>query len=406
MFIVTKITVSVAAAIASLVGIVAVALGSSAPSLAANQALMLNGIGTAALPDLVMSNVLGGMFGSYERTNVAWPMQARPVTGTNSLTLTESVSQGVTSIDSAIAVALTKIGPNEHVTVVGLSAGSLVADEEIRRLLSNPNAPDKSKLTFVVVADSSRVPFNNNRFDSTISYQYQTPAQTKYDTLVVAAEYDGFADFPDRPWNVLAVANAVAGEIVTHVPSMFTDLSTVPAANVAVTRNALGGVTTRYFIPAAHLPLVQLMPYLASQEASLRKIVDSGYVRNDSKTAGAMSAAAANSAPAPAPATLTASPVTAPAPVATAPAPVVVSPAIRAAAAAEPAAPADSVRDLDGPAQTAPVVRAPASDPTAEAAHTSSHRGPSAPHSNRSDDVRSGAAKPAAAARAGSRPSV
>ena len=167
-----KFTGSLGFAVAAMGTLTAIAFGSAAPSVAANQALMLNGIGTGTLPDLVMSNVLGGMFGSYERTDVPWPMQARPANGTKGLTLTESVSQGVTNLDAAIGNALTKIGPNEHVTVVGLSAGSLVADDEIRKLLDNPHAPDKSKLTFVVVADSSRIPFNDNRLDTTLNYQY------------------------------------------------------------------------------------------------------------------------------------------------------------------------------------------------------------------------------------------
>jgi hypothetical protein len=56
----------------------AIGIGSPASALAANQALMLNGIGTSGLPDLVMSNVLGGIFGTYERTDVSWPMQGPP----------------------------------------------------------------------------------------------------------------------------------------------------------------------------------------------------------------------------------------------------------------------------------------------------------------------------------------
>lgn len=276
-----------------------IALTSATPAIAANQALMLNGIGGAGLPDLVMSQVLAGAFGNYNRVNVDWPMQAAPVTGEDDLTLTESVAVGVDNLNAAITLALTKIGPNEHVTVVGLSAGALVADDVLRELLTDPNAPDKSKLTFVVVADSSRANFNSNRFDSTLGYQYRLPVATKYDTTVVTAEYDGFADFPDRVWNVLAVINAFAGEITKHVPSVFTDLSKVDPSNITVNTNSLGGVTTNYFIPSEHLPLVELLPFLAPQEAALKAIIDTAYKRNDGKSAAATPAAAvANTAPA------------------------------------------------------------------------------------------------------------
>jgi hypothetical protein len=260
---------------------------------------------------------------------------------------------GVDNLDAAIANALTKIGPGEHVTVVGLSAGALVADEEMRRLLSDPNAPDKSQLTFVVVADSSRATFNQNRFDTVLNYQYRLPAETKYDTVAVVAEYDGFADFPDRVWNIVAVINAYIGEIYKHVPSVFTDLSTIDPSNITTTTNALGGVTTKYFVPAEHLPLVELLPFLAPQEAALRKIVDSAYKRNDVQTAAATpapAAAVANS-------TDTAT-VAVPEAVAAPEAAVPVS--VASAPASKDSAPADTV------AATQPVKAAePVSEPTA-----------------------------------------
>jgi hypothetical protein len=92
------------------------------------------------------------------------------------------------------------------------------------------------------------------------------------------------------------VANAYVGEILNHVPSVFTDLSTVPKSNVTVTTNSLGGTTTNYFIPAEHLPLVELLPFLAPQEAQLKQIVDAGYIRNDGKSSAATPTAAATAA--------------------------------------------------------------------------------------------------------------
>lgn len=341
-----KFTGSLGIGLAALGSAVAVALSSATPALAANQALMLNGIGLSIggglLPDVVMANVLGGAFADYERTGVPWPMQANPVTGSDSMFLTESVEVGVENLDAAIKTALAKTGPNEHVTVVGLSAGALVADEELRKLATDPNSPAKGKLTFVVVADSSRATFNANRLDTTLNYQYRLPVETKYDTVVVTAEYDGFADFPDRVWNIVAVVNAYAGEILNHVPSVFTDLSTVDKSNITVHTNSLGGVTTNYFIPSPQLPLVELLPFLAPQEAALKAIVDMGYKRNDGKSAAVTPAAAVSSNAVSAP--VTAPEAAAPASVVADTAPDVSAP-VRAVTAEQPIKAAEAVAD-------------------------------------------------------------
>ncbi|MFM9034627.1 MAG: PE-PPE domain-containing protein [Mycobacterium sp.] len=293
-------TRSVGLALAAAGTAAGLALSTAAAAEAANKALMVNGLGAGNLTDIAMANLLGGMFGSYQRQNVPWPQQARPVTGKDSMTLTQSINIGVTNLDAAIFSSLAQLGPGEHITVVGLSAGALVVDEEIRRLAANPKAPDKSKINFVVVADSSRILFNKNRYDPTIGYQYRVPAETKYNTKVVTGEYDGYADFPDRPSNTLAVTNAIAGSQLVHIPSMLTNLNTVPAKNIKTTTNVLGGVTTSYLVPTPTLPIVILNPKLKPQEAALRKQIDAAYVRNDPKKASAATTVAPDAGAAPA----------------------------------------------------------------------------------------------------------
>lgn len=306
-------TRSVGLIVASSGAAAALAFTGAPASLAANQALMLNGLAAGDLTQIVMSNILSGAFDNahnYARTNVHWPAQAKPVTGPNSLTLTESVNQGVANLKTDMATALTQIGPGETVTVVGLSAGNLVVDEYLRYLVANPStAPSKSQLNVVIVADGNRVWLNKNRYDQILKYNFQAPPQTKYNTTVVTGEYDGFADFPDRPWNLVADANALAGTIVVHVPVMFSDLSKVPSNYITTSTNSLGGVTTNYLVPAATLPIVDLFPFLKPQEAKLKKIIDAGYTRNDpnkppaastSSTTTAAATAAADTASAPA----------------------------------------------------------------------------------------------------------
>ena len=277
-------------------GSAAVLAVSGAPSaIGADQALFLNGLAAGELTPIVMASILHGAFTDYNRVAVSWPEQANPVTGQNSLSLSASVATGVTNLTAAVTTALAQTSAGEHVTVVGLSAGSLVADEYLRQLVASGNAPDKSKLNFVVVADGDHLWLNSNNYNKILNYTFQAPPATQYDTTVVTGEYDGFADFPNRPLNVVADLNALAGIIVVHVPDMFADLSTVPASNITSTTNSLGGVTTNYLVPTATLPLVTLFPFLKPQEAALKKIVDAGYTRNDAAS-GASNAVSATSA--------------------------------------------------------------------------------------------------------------
>lgn len=290
-----KFTRSVGMALAAVGTAAGLALSTATSAEAANKVLFVNGLGAGDLNNIAMASILGGIYGGsgYVRQNISWPAQARPVTGKKSLTLTESVNKGVTNLDAAITSAI-KAG--DTVTVVGLSAGALVVDDEIRKLDATPGSPDKSKLTFVVIADSSRCLFNKNRYDPTVGYQYRVPVESKYNTTVVTGEYDGYADFPDRPTNTLAVSNAIAGSQLIHIPSMLTNLSTVPAKNITVTTNAKGGVTTSYLVPTKTLPIVTLNPKLKAQEAQLRKQIDAAYIRNDPKTASAATTEAPSAA--------------------------------------------------------------------------------------------------------------
>lgn len=251
----------------------------TATSAYAGKALMVAGMTVSSMSDLLMQGILGGRFARDDRVSINWPAEARPYTGANDLTLGQSIAVGLDNLKTGVATAL---GSGQKVTVVGLSAGALVVDELLRQLATNPAAPDKSKLTFIMVADSSRQQLiDQSKYNSTLDYTYQPAPETKYDVIVVTGEYDGMADFPDRWWNLVAVANAMAGSIFVHVPMMFSNLDTVPARNISTSVNSLGGVTTHYLVPTATLPLVQLFPALAPMAAQLKAQVDSGYTRND-----------------------------------------------------------------------------------------------------------------------------
>jgi len=86
---------------------------------------------------------------------------------------------------------------------------------------------------------------------------------------------------PDRPWNLIADANAVLGAVY-HAPTA----ASVPANAVeqSSTTNSLGGTTTVYMIPEPNLPLLQPLrnagvpaPIVNTLNAALTPVVNSGY---------------------------------------------------------------------------------------------------------------------------------
>ena len=240
-------------------------------------AIFIGGIGEPVLSDGLMSMALGGKYFGYDRVSLDWPAQAAPYWG--GVTLGQSVAEGTDDLYDM----LTDPDLSAGTVVIGSSAGSLVVDETMRRLDALPadSQPDKSLVSFVVIADGSHQDSfqpGSLLFNSLSGYTYQAPPVTKYNVDVVTYEYDGFADFPDRWWNLAAVANAVAGIVVLHNATYFVDLTGLEPTD---TQNADGGHTYRYLIPAKSLPLVDLMPWLAPMEEQLKQLVDSGYSRND-----------------------------------------------------------------------------------------------------------------------------
>ncbi|MBB2993587.1 hypothetical protein FHR72_005097 [Mycolicibacterium iranicum] len=336
----------------------ALALTTATTGGAASSALIIGGISTPSMSDVIMAPLLGGAFKDQQRVSVNWPAQAGPMTGKGDLTLGASIAQGETNLNTQINSALGRLAkdakgnylPGEKVTVVGLSAGSLVVDEVLRDLAASSNAPGKDQITFVMVADSSRQKLiDDARYNSKFDYTYRPAPETKYDVIVVTGEYDGMADFPDRWWNTLAIMNAVAGSLFVHVPVMYADLSKVPAKNIDVDVNSQGGTTTHYLVPTEKLPLVRMFPSLASREAELKAKIDKGYSRNDVVTAKVASKSLVSAVPvalaAPAPVTATVvKPVAPVAPTATVSARVASAQPVAAAAAEVPSSASASLR--------------------------------------------------------------
>lgn len=107
-----------------------------------------------------------------------------------------------------------------------------------------------------------------------------TPTDTQFSVLDVARQYDPIADFPDNPFNLLALANALSGFNGVHLKYSDADLNA--PGNYVWTE----GNTTYVYIPTSQLPLLAGLralglDSLADQwEAPLREIIDGAYDRS------------------------------------------------------------------------------------------------------------------------------
>jgi len=125
------------------------------------------------------------------------------------------------------------------------------------------------------------LPFGGSTFNGS------TPTNTQYDTTDIAAQYDGWSDFPVNPLNLLAVANAMMGVDYLHLGGTY-DNTTL--TDPGVVDQGQYQDTHYYLISTPVLPL--LMPLekfgplghaLAdTMDAPLRVIVESAYDRTTS----------------------------------------------------------------------------------------------------------------------------
>lgn len=267
---------------------VLVSIATVAPALAAPTAFTFRGTdsflaGGAAgdrPEDLVPS-----LFAGANVVPVAYPA--------DTLQMDRNTAQAVVNLVAA------EQGVEGPIIVAGFSQGAIAVARDKQRVMSLPEAerPAADQLSYVTIGDPTssggilrfvpvRVPF--------LGVGPTRVPETPYDTIVIDREYDGFADFPDRPLNLVATLNALAGIYYVHGRYDEADLDPahVPATHVTTDVNGLGGRTTRYVVPTAHLPIVQPLRdvelALTRQtgitdglDAALRPVVDRGYVRND-----------------------------------------------------------------------------------------------------------------------------
>lgn len=229
---------------------------------------------------------------------IRYPRTAGPLFGPRAPSADESIAIGASMVIDALRAT-----PGSSV-IAGLSLGAMTADAAQHALDADPHRPAASQVSFIVSGDPSRVTPLSTGIGSFFPVgsripvlgwtAARPPAESTYDTVVVVGEYEWAADFPDRPWNLLADINALIGFNYNHSEASLTNPADVPARNVVTTSNSAGATTTTYLIPSPEVPLLKpfdkiLAPaVITAANNVLKPMVDRGYSRYDAVTGNQM----------------------------------------------------------------------------------------------------------------------
>jgi len=166
------------------------------------------------------------------------------------------------------------------VVAFGHSQGGQVIYTAVRRWIADPaNAPDPSAVSWVSIGNPE------NAFGG-VKKQDGLAPDTVYQGIEVIKEYDGWADAPSGPFNLLSWLNGQVGRSTTHVWGYF-DVDLNSPDNTYYRPNDVNGNPgniTYVFVPNDTLPLVAMTGILAPLlnpilDPILRPIVDAGYSR-------------------------------------------------------------------------------------------------------------------------------
>ncbi|WP_068187712.1 PE-PPE domain-containing protein [Mycobacterium sp. UM_CSW] len=197
----------------------------------------------------------------------------------------EALAMGQRALNDQIFNAFAN-GSGAPVRIAALSEGTLVVNRELAALAADPTAPPHSALQFalfngpetglfhIYLPNGVTVPF--------VDYTSQGLPNTQYDVSVVFGQYDFFGNPPDRPWNIPAWVNALAGGIYHHNTTSLASMS--DAVQVSSTTTSLGGTITTYMVPSPTLPMLLPLqqigvpqPIVDNLNSFLEPIVNDGY---------------------------------------------------------------------------------------------------------------------------------
>lgn len=228
------------------------------------------------------ADFLGGAYRDDTFEVVPYPSSLWPITGLFDPTMGQSIAVGVDALKSAVHA--TGHTNSEPMVIAGVSQGAMVVQQAQAELNDDPTVA--SDTTFILIADPNRGVFNgwSGAYIPVADYIPRPLSETRFNTVIVTNQYDGFAQPINRPWNLLTDLNAVMGTAYVHPTAHNTDLSAVPESDIIIQTNSQGGTTTSYFVPTEHLPLTMPLRSLGvpdktvdAIDAALRPAIDAGY---------------------------------------------------------------------------------------------------------------------------------
>jgi hypothetical protein len=217
------------------------------------------------------------------------PEQFWPVTpGLGNMTFGQSVAQGVGLLHNALFGPTGVITQGNSAVVFGYSQSATIATNEINALIAL-GSPNTGQLNFVLVGNPNNpvggllerfpgfyIPFLDVLFNGA------TPS-SPYHTITYTIQYDGIADAPQYPLNLVSDLNAFMGYFFVH--SNYPFLTPTQVAN-AVPLPSTDPNSQYYMLMTQNLPLLQpirAIPYAGPPIADifqpdLRVLVDLGYM--------------------------------------------------------------------------------------------------------------------------------
>jgi len=291
------------AAFGCTVGLAVTSTIPSAPTLLAN-ALVMGGTFTPTpdqaevdrdIADFINPTVNPNLL-PIQGSTVTYPASAGIASGLDAPTINQSVAIGVGNLDSALA-SQELAHPGRPIVVFSYSQSTVVS------MIEKANLEDRKArgeavpdVTFVGIGVGNR-PNGGiaNRlkgltipvFDFTFNGPAPTDPEFGFTTIDIAREYDGLADFPLYPVNLLADLNAVLGVVFVHARYDEVSLDPHSPKYAPGTVKQQYGDTTYYQIPTADLPLFDVARLVGVPEALIdvvepvtKVIVDAGYDRS------------------------------------------------------------------------------------------------------------------------------
>ena len=238
--------------------------------------------------DYILPNLPNIYPGTTDTTTVLpTPEQLFPLPGYSQLTLGQSMVQGLQDLQTALAAE----PPGTDTIVFGYSQSAAIVTDELDEIANGTvtDPPSPADLAFVLAGDPNNPDGGVlERFDGfyvpglNIAFNGATP-DSAYPTDIYTIQYDGVADFPQYPLNILSDLNAILGAVYEHPD--YPDLTPAQVGTAVVEAVSPGaGDTTYYLIPTQTLPLLDPLVQAGAPQwlidvltPDLRVLVDLGY---------------------------------------------------------------------------------------------------------------------------------